>query len=139
MIQNNTRFQKGCVDACLDHIYTCNPEAMTRVFNQNVISTNHHLIGVRVLQKKPLFEPEYIKVQNIEKVEPEKFHQHMFQLNFQEIFLEDDPDRALQNLETKIHETLAQLAPEHGFQTSPHYAKWMTPILKAKVESEVNA
>ena len=57
-------------------------------------------------------DPEWMY--GCEKVEPKKVHQQMFLLNYQEVFLDDDPDRALDSLEKKINSMWVVLAVDQS-------------------------
>ena len=96
-----TRAQKGSTSGLLDHVYSRNCH-VDRTYNKNITSTDHNLVGVRVILRKPLFQPQSYRKRDIHKVDEESFARAFLNCHIVEVFAEEDPTRALSILEWKI-------------------------------------
>ena len=128
-----TRAQRGQTPACLDHVYINDTSVVTRLFNKNVLATDHNIVGVRISIKKPPFRPKSFLYRDIEGIDPEEFNSLFERSVPQEIYAATNVDVILETLEMKLGYCLEKLAPWRKVVTRAKFAPWVNEEIREEM------
>ena len=147
LVSGPTRHFPGQVSTGLDHYFTNRPDKISSVQSHHCGGSDHMMItGVRH-SKSFQSRPKYIRRRSYKNFDSQAFKREVQQVNWLELYLSDDVDKAVEIFFTKITDILDVMAPVRTFQVRTKFVPWLsketTEMMKDrdrlhKVASETN-
>ena len=63
------------IEAQLDHLYINEVDKAVKIFNENVTSTDHNMVGIRLKTVDKIFRQETFQCRSLKRITPEQFNE----------------------------------------------------------------
>lgn len=132
--QRKDSIRVGKAPSQLDHIYLNEPDKLMRTWNDNITRNDHNMVGARVKAAGKIFRAETFSYRKLDEVTEDEFAEAWSDGLPSDIFEEQDPSRALEPWEHKVHRALEMVAPLKTLTTKANYNPWFNKELKELCE-----
>ena len=133
LISSNTRHMKNQSPSLLDHVWTDMGGKVDRLFNKEVVDSDHHLVGVR-LDWHHSIRTTKITYRPFNKLDVGEFTRRFVCSNIFEIYQCADVNLAVHLLNKKVTTILDELVPPKTITIGGKNAPWMTEELRDDIK-----
>ena len=116
--------------ACLDHVYTNNPEKLSNVVAHFNGGSDHKVIQVIRYTKKQVRKQRYIRKRSYKHFDSQKFENDIRNTQWFDVYTTNDVNTAVELFTLKFNNVLDNHAPIKTIQLHKNYAPWLNEQTK---------
>ena len=132
-VQGPTRSWPGQASSGLDHVYTSNPEKLSKVQVKHNGSSDHCIILATRYAKNIRKKIRYCKKRSYKNFDEQVFLEQISNISWWDVYDCDDTDKAVDIFTKKLSDILDKMAPVKKFQLRAKYAAWARKETKSKI------
>ena len=134
VVKGPTRFWAQTTPSLIDHLWTKCPQKIIQCSNISRPTADHNII-VSILRRKGSQKGnEEVRKRQWNSLDIEKLKQRISEVDWTQLYNQEDPNLAYDLLETQLQEALDSQIPVRNFQTRKDYRPWVKKETKETME-----
>ena len=139
LVKEGTRVWPGVPTSGLDHVYSNKPEKISDICLEFSGGSDHKLLKFTRFSKSMSRGSKYVRKRTFKNFNTEKFLTAVKELSWLDLYLCENPSKAVELLTKKLGEILDAMAPIRTIQVRTKYAAWLTDQTKALLKDRDKA
>ena len=131
LVREGTRVWPGQPESGLDHVYSNRPDKCSDINTEFSGGSDHKLLKFTRYAKSATRGVRYVRKRCFKNFEPEKFLEKVKKISWFNLYMCQDPSKAVELLTQNISNILNTMAPIRTIQVRVKYAAWLTDETKA--------
>ena len=130
LVKEPTRTCSGQPESGLDHIYSNRPDKCSDIYVEFSGGSDHKLLKFTRFSKSITRSVKYVRKRCFKNFKPEKFIEKVRQISWFNVYMCQDPSKAVELLTKYLTSLLDNMAPIRTIQVRSRYAAWLSEETK---------